>query len=172
MLETRIEPLLVCGYAVFLTVVAMLFEFLARRSHRRTQALPTTGFTYQGNLDVWICPTGQPLRRIHSSPGGKIVRYRAEARMCNECPVKNRCTNSETGRLIEHYPDSWLQSGLRVYHHGLSLMLFVLAFSLIMVELFRQNGFAEQTATGVLAIIVGGRVLWSLMELHSTGKER
>jgi hypothetical protein len=153
---TPIETLLACGYAVFLALVAALLEVVARHSHRRTQALPTTGFTYNPHLDLWTCPTGRPLHRCDSDPHRRAVRYRAQAHHCNACTIKHRCTDSDEGRTIEHSPDSWLQSGLRQFHRGLSLVLLVLAFLVLMVELFRQSAFPQQLAIGLLAICIGG----------------
>jgi hypothetical protein len=162
-----VEALLAGGYAIFLAAAATGLELIGRHAHRRSHALPTTGFTYHRNLDLWICPTGRPLHRTHSDDGGRVLRYRADARLCNECPIKHRCTNSDDGRLVEHYPDSWLQSGLRLFHRGLSVTLLVLAFLVLIVEVFRQRCATPEIALAVLAIVVGGCVVWSVVELQS-----
>jgi len=45
-----------------------------------------------------------------------LIEYRADARICNTCPVKVACTGSDHGRGIHH---SWYQAYLdrvRAYH--------------------------------------------------------
>jgi len=166
----RIEALLACGYAIFLALLAAILEFVARYSHRRTQALPTVGFTYHRNLDLWTCPTGQSLHRAESDPQRRAVRYRAQAHHCNACVIKNRCTDSDEGRVIEHFPDSWLQSGLRQFHRGLSLALLLLAFVVLVLELLRQSELPEQIGIATLAICIGGsgmRLLHTVRSPHS-----
>jgi hypothetical protein len=151
---TAIEGLLAAGYALFLAGTAATLELVARHSHRRTQAIHTTGFAYNHKLDMWICPVGQPLHRIETVWEGKVARYRAQAHHCNNCAIKHCCTDSDEGRVIEHQADSWLQSGLRQFHLGISLMLFFLALVISLIEILRQNG-AEQASLGALAAIIG-----------------
>jgi hypothetical protein len=167
----RIEALLAGAYAFFLAVIATALELMARHAHRRSMAVPTKGFMYHGGLDVWICPTGQHLHRTHSNHAAGVFRYRAEARICNECAVKRHCTDSEEGRVIEQYADSWLQSGLRQFHRGLSLALLVLAFLVLSVELFRQQGLVEQIAIGILALLIGARGVHSLADLRAATRK-
>jgi hypothetical protein len=162
-----VEALLAGGYAVFLAGSATVLERVARHAHRRSEALPTTGFIYNRALDVWICPTGQHLHRTHGGAELKLLRYRGEARICNECAVKRHCTDSDQGRVIEPHPDSWLQSGLRQFHRGLSLTLLALAFLLLLVEAFRQSGSRTQIGMAFLAIAVGGQALWLMRTLRS-----
>jgi len=106
----RIEALVAGGYALFLAGAATALELMARHAHRRSMAVPTKGFLYHGGPDVWICPTGQHLHRTDSNQAAGVFRYRADARICNECAVKRHCADSEEGRVIEQYADSWLQS--------------------------------------------------------------
>jgi hypothetical protein len=167
----RIEALLAGGYALFLAGAATALELMARHAHRRSMAVPTKGFLYHSGLDVWICPTGQHLHRTHSNQAVGVFRYRADARICNECAVKRHCTDSEEGRVIEQYADSWLQSGLRQFHRGLSLALLVLAFLGLSVELFRQQGLAEQIAIGSLAVLIGARGVHSLAGLRAATRK-
>jgi hypothetical protein len=159
------EAWLAGGYAVFLAGVATVLERVARHAHRRSQALATTGFIYNRALDVWICPTGQHLHRTHSGHELKVLRYRAEARLCNECAVKRHCTDSNQCRLIEQYPDSWLQSSLRQFHRGLSLALLTLALLLLVIEVFRQSGSPAQGSMAVLAVAVGAMGIRAMVQL-------
>lgn len=148
------EGLFAAAYALFLAGTAAVLELMARHSHRRTQAIHTTGFTYDRKLDRWICPAGQSLHRIETVWERKIARYRAQAHHCNGCAIKHRCTDSNEGRLIEHHADSWLESGLRQFHRAISLMLLFLAFFISVIETLRQSGM-EQAGLGTLAAIIG-----------------
>jgi Transposase DDE domain len=170
--SARIEALLACGYAIFLTFVAAALEFVARYSHRRTQALPTVGFTYHGHLDLWVCPTGQSLHRADVDVQRRVVRYRAQAHHCNACAIKHQCTDSDEGRVLEHHPDSWLQSGLRQFHRGLSLTLLLLAFVVIVLELLRQSGRPEQIGLATLAMCIGGSGMRLLHTVRSPHPKR
>jgi len=148
------EGLFAAGYALFLAGTAAILELVARHSHRRTEAIRTTGFAYNHELDLWICPVGQPLHRVETIWERRLARYRAHAHHCNNCAIKHRCTDSDEGRVIEHQTDSWLQSGLRQFHRGISLMLLFLAFLISVVEILRQSGF-EQAGLGTLAAVIG-----------------
>lgn len=155
---TAIEGLFAAGYALFLAGTAAILEMLARHSHRRTATIQTTGFTYDHKLDRWICPVGQSLHRFDTVWERKVVRYRAQAHHCNKCAIKHRCTDSDEGRVIEHQVDSWLQSGLRQFHRGISLMLLFLAFLISVIEILRQSGL-EQASLGTLAAVIGAACL-------------
>ena len=61
------------------------------------------------------------------------------AHQCNSCPIKNRCTDSDEGRVIEVQRDSWVESELRNFHRGLSLTLSLLADLILVVTILRQN---------------------------------
>ena len=172
MLGTPIEVLLACGYALFLAVTATALELAARHAHRRSEALPTTGFIYHRALDVWICPTGQHLHRTHSGPELKVLRYRAEGRLCNECAIKRHCTDSDQGRVIEHDPDSWLQSGLSQFHRGLSLTLRALGLLILVIEVFRQTALPARIILAVYAAVIGAHVIRSAAELESQHRTR
>ena len=139
-----VEVLLASGYAMFLAFVAAAFELAARHSHQRTRKIPTIGFSYHPELDIWKCPTGKRLYRTEMTRESSAVRYRAQAHHCNSCPIKSRCTDSDEGRVIEVQRDSWLQSELRKFHRGLSLTLLLLADLILVVTMLRQNNMREQ----------------------------
>lgn len=139
-----VEVLLASGYAIFLAFVAAAFELAARHSHQRMRKIPTVGFSYHPELDIWKCPNGKHLYRAEAARESSVVRYRAQAHHCNSCPIKSRCTDSEEGRVIEVHTDSWLQAELRKFHRGLSLTLLLLADLLLVVTMLRQNNMREQ----------------------------
>ena len=70
---------------------------LARHSHRRSELYRTAGFTYHEHLDAWECPEGERLHRIETDMQQRLARYRARAHVCNACPRKGDCTDSDDG---------------------------------------------------------------------------
>ena len=57
-------------------------------------------FLYDEALDLYRCPQGQlpsPTCREYST---QKVAYRADAAICNACPVKAECTESDHGRVV------------------------------------------------------------------------
>jgi hypothetical protein len=134
-----IEVLLAAGYAVFLVVVALELERLARHSHQRSEQIQVAGFKYHQEPDHWECPTGQLLTRQEMDRHRRVVRYQAPAHICNQCCVKKNCTDSDTGREIERDLDSWIQSELRRFHRGISLALILLAVLILVIEIARHN---------------------------------
>ena len=58
------------------------------------------GFTYDETHDHWECPEGQHLWPHEFDHERRLVRYRAKAHICNGCPRKEACTDSDRGREI------------------------------------------------------------------------
>ena len=50
--------------------------------------------------DGYRCPQGQPLPRRKTKYTEEVVVYRADAAICNACPVKTQCTASDRGRIV------------------------------------------------------------------------
>lgn len=149
------EVLLVTGYAAFLVVVAMGLEALARHSHRRSEQFHVTGFQYRRDLDLWECPTGRHLHRIDTDYLRRIVRYRAPSHVCNTCPAKVTCTDSDGGREIERQLDSWPASEIRRFHRGVSLGLLLLAALILAAETIRHHRANELVALSGLLVPIG-----------------
>lgn len=135
----HLEVLLALTYALFLAGIALIFEFLARRSHKRVENYRTAGFIYFGELDYWECPAGHQLVQLSIDHQRKITHYRAPASACNSCSLKSNCTDSNEGRVLEKRLDTWIESELRRFHRGLSLALLVLAIALLLAETFRYT---------------------------------
>lgn len=73
-------------------------------------------FTYLPERDVYLCPQGQELRKAATSYSGHAYLYRADAKMCNACPVKSACTNSANGRTIRRpFDQAYIERAQR-YH--------------------------------------------------------
>ncbi len=63
-------------------------------------------FSYDEKRDLYLCPQGQQLTRWTNKTEAQAVPYRAEAKVCNACPVKAQCTDSISGKAILR---SWFQ---------------------------------------------------------------
>jgi hypothetical protein len=94
------EAILAGGYAVFLLAAATGIEWLSAHTHRRSLRYRTAGFTYHEEHDHWECPEGQQLWPHEFDHEQRLVRYRAKAHICNGCPAKAACTDSDHGREI------------------------------------------------------------------------
>src|SRR5215472_16553814 len=132
------EVLLAASYTIFLASVAFALELLARHSHKRTEHYRNSGFVYRHKMDLWECPAGRQLTRIEVDYTHQIVRYRAPADACNACSRKINCTDSDEGRVLESHLDSWLESELRIFHRGISLVLVLLATMILLAEMARH----------------------------------
>lgn len=167
------EVLMAAGYALFLVWVAMMLEWLARHSHRRSEQMRVTGFKFHKEFDHWECPTGQLLRRHSVDHVNKVVRYRAIGHICNCCHKKPDCTDSDDGREIQRRVDSWVQSEIRRYHRGFSLALLLLAGMILLAQLFWFKGFRDLVLAGSLFLAVsalGARLLAGFRASRSTAQ--
>lgn len=156
-----IELELAVSYAIFLALIAYALEKIARHVHLRSSRISTVGFTYHPVRDVWICSRDQHLFPIFSdSQRGKIT-YRASASVCNSCPSKAGCTDSNTGRKIEPMRDESVESGMVRFHRAFSLVLLSLAGSILAIELFRNHALIPRLLLGVMLLVllaVGSRL--------------
>lgn len=150
----HVEVLLAATYAIFLAGVAFLLEMLARHSHRRSEHYRNSGFTYRRKMDLWECPAGRELHRIETDYQRRVAHYRAPAHECNACSLKSNCTDSDEGRVLESRLDAWVESELRKFHRGISLVLLLLAMILLLAESARHDGFRDLLIVGALLVPV------------------
>ncbi|HKO21944.1 MAG TPA: hypothetical protein VJX91_04760 [Candidatus Eisenbacteria bacterium] len=134
------EAWFVAGYALLLFLVAVLLEWIARGSHERIHRAKTVGFQYHGHLNAWQCSEGTFLRHAETDRHARIVRFRAEAKVCNGCRIKHHCTDSDEGRELIHPLDAWPRSEMARFQRALSLSLIVLAALFCAIEAVRQAG--------------------------------
>jgi transposase len=73
-------------------------------------------FTYDPERDQYCCPQGHPLPLARSKRTEGVMVYRAEAGICNACPVKERCTTSDRGRTIQRSIYEAYLDKVRGYH--------------------------------------------------------
>ena len=152
----RPEVLLAAGYAALLIIAALVLEWLSAHTHRRSLRYRTAGFTYHEQQDHWECPEGQHLWPHELDHERRLIRYRAKAHVCNSCPLKHACTDSDHGREIVRPLDPWPHSEAGRFHRGLSLMLVGLALIIVLVESTRHHR-AEEAAI-LIAILAAGVV--------------
>ncbi len=163
MAELSIEYVLVVGYAVFLGLVALGLEVLARHMHERSLKVNTIGFTYHADRDIWSCPRDQHLFPTFSdSQPGKVI-YRASPAVCNACRSKAACTDSTTGREIERMESGSVESGMKRFHRVLSLTLLCLGSLILAVEFFRTQGANARLGLVVILMLLVA-IGWRLMQ--------
>ncbi len=156
------EALLAVGYAAFLLAAAIGLDVLARHSHRRTTRYRTSGFTFRADLDLWECPEGQHLHRVETDYRRRLVRYRARPQICNACPAKADCTDSDRGREIAQSLDPWPHSEAGRFHRGVCVILVTLAGLISAIALVRSDGTMDLVAllaVFAVAVAVTGRLL-------------
>src|SRR5262245_27061083 len=129
-------------------------------------------------------PHGQvPLRRDPrplALPGGeqlwphefdrelRLVRYRARAHVCNACPAKSRCTDSDHGREIVRSLDPWPHSEAGRFHRVIALLMVALGLFVLVIELARHHRLAEAALLLglLLAAALAGRSLLRHVRVH------
>jgi len=165
------EALLATGYAAALLLAAGALEWLSAHTHRRSLRYRTAGFEYDPQHDSWECPEGQHLWPHEFDHERRLVRYRAKAHICNGCPRKEACTDSDRGREIVRPLDPWPHSEAGRFHRGLSLMLVVLALLVLVVAGARNNQPAEAALLGavLVAALATGRLLLRDFRNHPAG---
>ena len=165
------EALLAAGYATALVVAALVLEWLSAHTHRRSLRYRTAGFEYREEIDVWICPEGEHLWPHEFDHGRRLVRYRAKAHVCNGCPVKDQCTDSDSGREIVRPVDPWPHSEAGRFHRVIALMLVVLAGLVLVVGLARNHEPFELAVLGGLLVLTAlvVRLLARDLRAHPSG---
>ncbi len=148
------EVWLATGYAVALLLGAGALEWLSAHTHRRSLRYRTSGFTYDAQQDSWECPEGQDLWPHEFDHERRLVRYRAKAHICNGCPRKDACTDSDRGREIIRPLDPWPHSEAGRFHRGLSLILVALALLILAIESARHHRTEE--AAVLLVVLAAG----------------
>jgi IS5 family transposase len=72
-------------------------------------------FKYEEQENQYRCPQGQVLRLRTHDYTNRVKIYRADGGICNDCPVKSKCTTSETGRDIKRNFDEEYVERVRAY---------------------------------------------------------
>jgi hypothetical protein len=148
------EVLLAAGYAIFLLGVAGGLDRLARHSHLRSERYRTAGFAYHPTHDAWICPEDQILMRSEVDHERRLVRYRGRPQVCNYCPAKTECTDSDEGREVVRAIDPWPHSEAGRFHRGISLAVTLVAGLILAAEILRHHAPSELAVLGVTLVVV------------------
>jgi hypothetical protein len=165
------EVILAAAYAGLLVLGAFCLEWLSAHTHRRALRYRTAGFTYDAVHDHWRCPEGEHLWPHDFDHERRLVRYRARAHICNGCPRKHDCTDSDRGREVVRPLDPWPHSEAGRFHRGISLMLVALAAFTLLVEGARHHHPPEAALLlGVLLVAaLAARRLTSDFLAHPSG---
>jgi|SRR5215469_1280734 len=149
------EVFLALCYALFLMAVAFVLELVAQHSRKRAEGYRNSGFTYFRELDYWECPAGHQLVQLNSDLERRVSVYRAPANACNSCSLKLNCTDSDEGRLLERRWDSRIESEMCRFHRVISIVLLILATTLLFAEFFRYSRPSDREALVALLLPLG-----------------
>jgi hypothetical protein len=165
------ESLLAAGYGLFLALAALGLDALARHSHRRSELYRTAGFTYLGHLDAWECPAGERLHRIETDVQQRLARYRARAQVCNACPRKDDCTDSDTGREVTRAIDPWPHSEAGRFHRGIAVAMVGFGILVICAGAALHHGIEDLTvlALALMTCAAIGLHLWAGLRSTPSG---
>jgi transposase len=83
---------------------------------RRTPFYGKQRFTYEVDQDHYRCPHGEVLRFRTHSYTERVSIYQADAAICNGCPLKAKCTESDHGRMVKRHFDEAYLDLVRSYH--------------------------------------------------------
>lgn len=161
------ESILMLAYAVFLGIIAFFLELAARVAHRRSIASERAGFIYHSDRDLWICPEDQHLFPILSDPFTGTAVYRASASVCNACPSKAACTDSEDGRTVEMRGLKGIEYGMQRFQRAFSLTLLILAALMVAAEIFRTHTAYDRALLSVAFAIFCATAWRASMTLRS-----
>jgi len=166
------EVLITAGYGAAMVLAALIVEWLSARTHHRSLRYRTNGFEYSEEHDHWICPEGEHLWPHEYDHERRFVRYRAKASICNGCPVKEKCTDSDSGREIVRPVDPWPHSEAGRFHRGIAVLLVVIGLLILVVGALRSGGSAAALvlfATLICVATVVGVLLARDLAQHKSG---
>jgi hypothetical protein len=84
----------------------------------------------------------------------RLIRYRGRPQICNYCPSKSDCTDSDEGREVVRAIDPWPHSEAGRFHRGISLAVTLIAGLILAAEAIRNHAPLELTVLGVVLVVV------------------
>lgn len=163
----NVEVLLAAGYAAALVAGAFVLEWLSAHTHRRSLRYRTAGFAYDDTHDHWVCPEGEDLWPHEFDHARRLVRYRAKAHVCNRCPIKAACTDSEHGREIVRPLDPWPHSEAGRFHRVIALVMVALAVLVALAAGVRHHAPREAAALLGVIVLAGLASRWLARDLRA-----
>ncbi|MCG6567913.1 hypothetical protein [Tessaracoccus sp. ZS01] len=162
MIDIEIAAWLGAGYGLVLLLVAYGIDSFARRAQSRTQDDRNGGFVYHESHDAWLCPEDQWLYPRSFDPDNRVMRYRGSPLVCNSCPVKDSCTESDDGREMRRSVDPWPSSESARFHRGIACSVTVLAVVWPAVTALVVENWTSQVLALVAAVLIaaGSVPLW------------
>ncbi len=148
------EALLAAAYGAILVASAYGLDLLARHSQRRADEYGTGGFRFHPHIDAWECPEGEYLHLVDDDRERRLARYRARALVCNACPAKSACTESDEGRELVRSLEDWPRTEAGRFHRVISLALVGLAGLLASIVLVRHHEPAEAVLLAAVLVCV------------------
>src|SRR3712207_2635327 len=97
----------------------------------------------------------------------RLVRYRGRPQVCNYCPAKTECTDSDEGREVVHAIDPWPHSEAGRFHRGISLAVTLVAGLILAAEILRHHAPSELAVLVVTLVVVALRSEEHTSELQS-----
>ena len=153
-----LETIVAATYAAFLVLVAWVLELFGRITAARADQYETAGFRYREEIDAYECEGGEILPLVELGADGRLGRYEAAGHHCGRCPVKHFCTEDEKNREIVRSNVPWVDTEVGRFHRGLSLILLVLAASILVgVGLRYEHSMTDQAVLGGFLTAVVGR---------------
>lgn len=74
-----------------------------RGTGRQKGIFPKEAFSYDPDTDTFLCPAGQMLRRRSYHKKRKHYEYKAPAKACLQCELREKCTQSKDGRTLKRH---------------------------------------------------------------------
>jgi hypothetical protein len=74
-----------------------------RGSGKRKGIFSKEEFTYNPDIDTFICPAGKVLTRQKFKKKRRHFEYKASSKACMECLIKDKCTRSKSGRTLKRH---------------------------------------------------------------------
>jgi transposase len=108
-----------CGFANEEQIQALekqgiecIVPFQEEPAAKKTERENGITFTYDEKTDTFQCPQGKKLLlAIRNCKFNKHFYNRYKCRECNECPIRQKCTKSKTGRTVLRRLDGeWLRA--------------------------------------------------------------
>jgi hypothetical protein len=162
------ESVLAAGYGLFLALAALGVDLLARHSHRRAEVWRTGGFKFHAHVDAWECPEGEELHRVETDVQQRLARYRAKAHVCNACPRKAQCTDSDEGREVTRQLDPWPHSEAGRFHRGIAVAMVGFGLLVIAAAAALNHALGDLVVLAGALASVGGIGLYLAADLRST----